>query len=251
MSWFDRHREVDRHFAGAGSPARDQRMFQHLRQCQRCRDRYRTYSSLEQLVPGGDEQARERLGRGVFRPARRRAVWGVGLGLATVCAAALLVVVRPSDGFRARGGSGASDGDHPSLSIFRVAADGVTRVQRAGSSMRASEPLAFSFTNPGAAGYDHLMVFAVDGHGRVFWFWPAWENPADDPTAIVISPGAQPMELGESIRHPLSPGRITIYGFFSSQAHHVRQVEAALAGGPAGLTALGGYLWSESLDVTP
>jgi hypothetical protein len=132
-----------------------------------------------------------------------------------------------------------------------VAGDGVTRTQRAGSSIRAGEPLAFSFTNPPAAGYNHLMVFAVDGAGRVFWFWPAWTNPAEDPAATVISPGTEPMELGESVRHPLTPGRITIYGLFTNQDMHVRQVEAALGKGPGGLDSLGAYVWSDALDVTP
>jgi hypothetical protein len=59
------------------------------------------------------------------------------------------------------------------------------------------------------------------------------------------------MELGESVRHQLAPGRITIHGLFSAKPHHVREVEAAVATGPAGLSALGGYLWTETLEVTP
>ncbi|HEX3694822.1 MAG TPA: hypothetical protein VH374_05465 [Polyangia bacterium] len=253
MIWLDDHQLVDRHFAGRGNPTRDRRLFQHLRTCAPCRDRYRTYSTLEALPPDGTDEARARLGRGVFPPPRRRALLGVGFSLVAACAVVLFVAVRPSDGFRARGGDGSGDNiaGRPALSIFRVAGDGVTRTQRAGSSIRAGEPLAFSFTNPPAAGYDHLMVFAVDGAGRVYWFWPAWTNPAVDPAATVISPGTEPMELGESVRHPLMPGRITIYGLFTNQELHVRQVEAALAKGSGGLDALGGHVWSETLDVTP
>lgn len=247
------HRLVDRHFAGRGTPTRDGRMFQHLRSCAPCRERYRTYATLEAMTAEGDDQARARLQRGVFPAARRRLWVGAGLGMAVACAAVLTLVLRPADdGFRARGGgAGTSEGAHrPTLAIFRVAADGVTRTQRAGGQIRSGEPLAFSFTNPGD--YARLMVFAVDDGGRVFWFWPAWTNPADDPSSIIISPGSEPMELGESVRHPLRPGHVTIYGLFSPADHRVREVEAALArGGPAGLKALDGVLWSQTLDVTP
>ena len=54
MIWFGAHKQVDRHFAGLGTPARDGRMFQHLKSCSRCRERYRTYATLEQLAPGSD-----------------------------------------------------------------------------------------------------------------------------------------------------------------------------------------------------
>lgn len=182
---------------------------------------------------------------------RRRTLLGVGVALVAACAAVLLVV-RQSDGFRTRGAGPAGDmAGRPALSIFRVAGDGVTRTQLAGRSIHAGEPLAFSFTNPGEGGYDHLMVFAVDGAGHVIWFWPSRENAADDPPAIVISRGDQPMELGERARQPLILGRITIYGLFTTKEHHVRQVESALGAGARGLEALGGYAWSESVDVTP
>jgi hypothetical protein len=247
MMWFNQHRHVDRHFAGMGTPARDRRMFEHLRSCARCRDRYRTYSTLETMAAGGEDDARERLKHGIFPPGRRPLLLGAGAGLVAAFAAVVVLVAHPGDGgFRARGGAGAGTGQ-PSLSIYRVAADGVTRTQRAGSRIRSGEPLAFSFTNPLTTSYSRLMVFAVDGGGHVFWFWPAWTNPADDPASIVISPGAEPMELGESVRHPLTPGRVTIYGLFSAREHHVREIESSLTR----LSTLEGHLWSETLDVGP
>lgn len=255
MIWFGEHRQVDRHFAGAGTPARDRRMFEHLRTCARCRDRYRTYSTLEEMSGGGEDEARARLRRGIFQQAgRRRVVLSMGVGLAAACAAVVLVVARPhdDDGFRARGGNAVTETGRPSLGIYRVGADGITRAQRAGSDIRSGEPLAFSFTNPPATGFTRLMVFAVDQDDRVFWFWPAWTNPADDPASIYITPGTEPTELGESVRHPLTPGRVTIYALFSTQERHVHDVEAALKreSGRDELKALGGYLWSETLDVT-
>ncbi|HVR62532.1 MAG TPA: hypothetical protein VMU50_11560 [Polyangia bacterium] len=251
MIWFGKHRQVDRHFAGMGTPGRDRRMFDHLRGCERCRARYRIYARLESMTGGGEDEARGRLGRGIFPSGARRRLLGAGIGITVACAAAVLLVARPrDDGFRGRGGAGTPEGGGPALSIFRVAPDGVTRTQRAGGDIRSGEPLAFSFSNPFSKSYARLMVFAVDGSGRVFWFWPAWTNAADDPVSIAISPGSEPMELGESVRHPLTPGRVTIYGLFSQDEHHVREVEAALQHGADGLKALRGYLWSETLDVS-
>lgn len=252
MMRFGEHRQIDRHFAGLGTPARDGRMFEHLRKCARCRHRYGTYARLEAMTVGSEDEARARLGRGLFPgPRRRRVLVGASIGLAVACAAAVLLVARPGeDRFRSRGGPGAGQAGHPALTIFRVASDGVTGTERAGSEIRSGEPLAFSFTNPFANSYSRLMIFAVDGSGRVFWFWPAWTQPADDPPSIAISPGTEPMELGERVRQTLTPGRVTIYGLFSNDEHHVREVETALQRGGDGLKSLGGYLWSETLDVS-
>jgi hypothetical protein len=119
----------------------------------------------------------------------------------------------------------------------------------AGAVIGAGESLAFSYVNPGAR--RHLMVFAYDGRKRVFWFWPAWQQAAANPTAVPIIPGERPIELGEAVRQPLAPGPLTVVGLFCDRPVTVHEVESALAGGERGLGLLGGETWVERVEVLP
>jgi len=238
------HAFVDDHFAGRGTAASDRQMWRHLPGCERCRARYRALTMLESLEPGGNERARDRMARAVFAPVpRRRAVWGAALALA---AAAVLLVALPRDRFRARGGDPVG-GDGPALSIFRVPAGGAP--ERVGAVVRAGDGLAFSYSNPATAKATHLLVFAVDQGGRVYWFWPAWTDGASDPRALAIATGDAPVELAEAVRHPLPPGRLTVHALFARRPYRVREIEAAVAG--QGLAALDGVLVTQPLEVLP
>jgi hypothetical protein len=261
MSLFSRHADVEAHFAGTASAADDRKMFAHLRACTRCRDEYRTLAMVEALEGGGADRARERLARGLFAPvapAGRRVVYGTGFGLAFACLALVFTVGRGPAAFRARGGAGAERADEPSLAIFRVPRDAAnpevlapTETQRAGSSVRAGESLAFSYTNPAAIGAGFLMVFARDPAGHIYWFWPAWNDESADPASLPISANAAPVELPEAVRHPLQAGPLTVVALFTPRPLHVREVEAALAKGLPGLQAFEGHIWTDTLEVTP
>jgi hypothetical protein len=260
------HALVDRHFAGGGAAAA--RMFRHLRRCESCRARYRAHALLETLAPDGEVRARDRLAGELFGGATaaaaapgwlawlRRRFWLAGLGTALAAGAAALVLVAirtpgESAHFGARGIPAA--GVAPALVLYRVAAGGPA--ERAGAVVKAGEALVFSYVNPpsGAArAPSHLLVFAHDDQRRVFWYWPAWQDPAANPAALPIGASAAPVELGEAIRHPLSPGPLTVVGLFSDRPITVREVEATLAArGPDGLAALGGQLWTERVEVLP
>ena len=117
---FSRHRDLARHFAGQSSPAGDRRLFRHMKACARCRDEYRTFAMLEALAPGGGDQARERLGRGLFEPAPRRVLVSAGLAAAFACLALVVSVGRAPSPFRARGGVLGAEAPLPSLAIYRV-----------------------------------------------------------------------------------------------------------------------------------
>jgi hypothetical protein len=127
--------------------------------------------------------------------------------------------------------------------------------ERAGSIVHSGDALAFSYVNPPEAGTSRLMVFAIDGAARVFWFWPAWENAGANPESVPITAASEAVELGESVRHPLVSGRLLVVGLFSQRAHRVSDVEAAVARagvtGLAGLTGNDGSLWTETLEVAP
>lgn len=256
-----RHRDLERHFAGQSSPAGDRRLFRHMKACARCRDEYRTFAMLEALEPRGGERARERLARGLFEPAPRRALVSAGLAAAFACLALVVSVGRAPSPFRARGGVASAEAPLPSLAIYRVPHDpnapndperlAVDETRRAGSSVRAGESLAFAYVNPQAVGACCLMVFARDPAGHVFWFWPAWNDTSADPTSLPVSATATPVELTEAVRQPLEPGEITIVGLFTPRPLHVREVEAAVANGLDGLQAFEGHLWTDTLEVTP
>jgi hypothetical protein len=211
---------------------------------------------LEALETSGDARARERLGRAIFASRRPRQAWRAGgaVGLAAACAAFVLWVVRPPEPFRARGSGAelpvaAAAARTPTLAIYRVQQEG--GVRRAGHVVNAGEGLAFTYLNAPADPYRYLMVFGRDAAGRVFWFWPAWQSSADDPASLPIRASPEPVELGDSVRHSLTGGPLTIVALFSRQPHRVGEVEAALAGGGRGLAGLEGHVWTETLEVTP
>jgi hypothetical protein len=93
-----------------------------------------------------------------------------------------------------------------------------------GEVMRASDELAFAFDNPASA--RHLLIFGVDEHRHVYWYHPAWVNPATTPTAVAIPGGRH--ELPEAVSHDLDGGVLTLYAVFANEAVSVRELERAL-----------------------
>jgi hypothetical protein len=238
------HGLVDDHFAGRATAASDRQMWRHLPGCERCRARYRALTMLESLEPDSNERARARMARALFAPAlRRRVLWGAAVAAA---AAAVLLVALPRDRFQPRGGAPSGDAG-PALSIFRVPAGGAP--ERVGAVVRAGDGLAFSYRNPPATKATHLLVFAVDQGGRIYWFWPAWTDDASDPPALAVPASDAAVELAEAVRHPLPPGRLTVHALFARRPYRVREIEAAVAA--QGLAALDGVLVSQPLEVLP
>jgi hypothetical protein len=268
------HALVDRHFAGTTGGLGERRMWRHLPRCARCRARYRAQSLLEtlgQLDEGGDAagagavHARQRLHRSVFGVSRPpvRLAGGVLLGLAAATAL-LLVRWRPQDehhdGFQARGGLNAvaepfpATEPFPDVELFRqvpgtAPADRV--VTRVSGQIRAGDALAFAYRNPPERGRRYLMIFATDAAGRVFWYWPAWTDPASTPAAIPIQVSGAAVELAESVRHRLGTGTVRVVALFCDQAFTVKDVEAALARDARALDPLGCDLWQQPLEVLP
>jgi hypothetical protein len=264
VSWLGRHADVEAHFAGKTSSAADRSMFAHVRTCERCRDEYRGFALLESLEADGAERAQARLARGVFDPAvapqAKTKTKVFGFVLAFGCFALVVSFGRAPASFQARGGAGTSS-DEPSLAIYRVPRDRETpevlapsETVRAGNLVHAGESLAVSYTNPASvqsSGSCCLMVFGRDASGRVYWFWPAWNDASQDPTSVPISTGAAALELTEAVRHPLQTGPLTIVGLFTPRPLHVHEVEAALAKGLDGLQAFEGHIWTDTLEVSP
>jgi hypothetical protein len=211
---------LDRAFAGATAPA----LRAHLARCQGCQRRYLRHLVAEAALPDGDERAATRLWRDIqtaaaTRPSARRWAWPV----AVAAAASLLLVIGLRDRPTPRGGDGPAP--PPALHLFRNVGG---RAEPLADRVHAPDGLLFAYSNPGA-GYSHLMVFALDPQGRIYWFYPAYQHPGDDPQAVPIASGRSGVELREEIQQPLHPGPLRLFALFLPGPERVLAVEAAVA----------------------
>jgi hypothetical protein len=246
---------IDRHFAGRIDPEGERRMREDLGQCASCKSHYQRHLLFAKLDPGAlDAKARLRRGLGLGQAARSHRFWATAA--ATAVATAAVVVVFPrlmgaggpvrSSEFGARGGSD----EAVRLFVHRLSKN--QPPERLGKKMAPSDELAFSYQNPGA--YSHLVVFAVDRANRVYWYHPAWTDPANRPSAISIEAGAQTRELPEAVRHALPPGPLRIYGVFARRSINVADVEGAVTAAAAGAGRLpleGTVQVMETVEVAP
>jgi hypothetical protein len=220
---------VDRHFEGTLGPAAERTMREHLGTCADCHGYYERHLLLAGLDPKAlgpkDRLAR---GLGVTLP---KPNWWAG-GALVLAAAAVLVAVAPrlgtgldDDGFTPRGG-GTLAQPPVELRVFEVVggkAEPVTDRVTDGSE------LAFSYEN--RAGRARLLVFAVDERQQIYWFFPAWQDPATNPQAIAIERADAPRELKEAVRHRFGGERLTLRAVFTDEAVTVREVERRLKAG--------------------
>jgi hypothetical protein len=224
---------VDQHFT-VGLPAElEARLRAHLPGCASCRAAYEAYQIAERLDPAAPP-ARERLARSLgLGPQARRptrlSTW-TATALATAGAATLLFIVAgPLRGGGptpvARGGR--IDAAGPlDVAAFRIRGGQSTPIAH---TVSPDDELAFAYRNE--VGKAFLMIFAVDGDGRVLWYHPAWTDPADNPTAVPITTQVGFKELPEAIRQPLRGPRLVLYSLFMDQPLDVRTVEARIAAG--------------------
>jgi hypothetical protein len=105
------------------------------------------------------------------------------------------------------------------------AADGEPR-RLVGGRLPRGAGLLFAYRNESAR--RHLMIFAVDGRGEVYWFYPAHERAGSDPRSIEIASGTGAVELPDVVEHDLAPGPIAIYALFTARAQSVSAIEAVV-----------------------
>lgn len=103
------------------------------------------------------------------------------------------------------------------------------KVHRISKTIRFDDELLFSYNNAKQGSFTHLMIFAVNKAGNVFWFYPAYEHVDTNPAAIEVKSGATDQELPTKIQHNLSPGPLYIYGLFLHEPMTVRRIEALVA----------------------
>ena len=241
------------HFAGAAAPAAEREMRAHLPTCADCHELYERHLLLASLDPAR-VPIETRLARGLgLRPAPvpRRAFVG-WLSLCGAAAAAIILMGnlrgRPSPhpideappasapasasvpGVVARGGSeNVAAALTPEVEIYRIFTGrrGKNTSDKASDFVYAGDELAFAYRNPAGKGW--LMVFAVDEHAHVYWYYPGWSDVMQNPTAVSISAEPGLHELRAAVFHKFDGERIMIHALFTDRELSVRQVEEVVA----------------------
>jgi hypothetical protein len=225
-------RAVDAHFEGRISSATERRMRAHLGTCASCRAYYERHLTLAAVDPQGARPLAERMARGLGLRAPsgaaavdlRRA--GLLLALPAVALVVLVAFVRRGD---VDGGSGSSArGGRPAggqLLISEI--DAIARARQVTTVVARDSGLAFAYANLGHK--RRLLVFGVDEHRNVYWFYPAWSDARDNPTAVPIVKDDAVHELPEAVRHHFASDRLQVFAVFTDRAMSVRDIEAAVA----------------------
>jgi hypothetical protein len=231
---------IDRHFAGTIS-SRDERSIRaHLLACDACRVYYGRSHLLSRLDPTA-VRPEERIGRAlglVSRPS----IWPyVGPLLAAAACVALwasgaMRTPSATDGFASRGTATAEAPSH--VLVYRATERGAPT--RAGTSIGAHDELAFAYENGAAKA--RLMIFGTDEHARVYWFYPAWTQPEENPVAVPIATDKARHELPDAIGHDFGGRQLVIHSLFVDSAPSVREVEALLRAHPSGALPIDGAM---------
>ncbi|HXU63512.1 MAG TPA: hypothetical protein VN962_17560 [Polyangia bacterium] len=225
---------VDEHFTARLPPDREARLRAHLPTCPTCRTAYEAYQIAERLDPAAIP-ARERLARslGLGPDTRGRTRVSTWAATALAMAGAAILLFAWGRPFTAGGsdpvarGGRVEDAAALEVAAFRIRAGGQSTP--IAHTLSADDELAFAYRNE--VGKAYLMIFAVDGDGRVLWYHPAWTNPADNPRAVPITKQVGFKELPEAIRQPLRGPRLVLYSLFMDQPLDVRTVEGRIAAG--------------------
>ncbi len=250
-------RLVDLHFEGRIQPDEERALREHLPGCEACRAYYERHMLLARLDPAG-RPMEQRLARGLGlsapRPDNGRKAWLLaGSGALAAAAAAVLfsLVLRapdPDDGFSPRGGGT----EAPATEVRVYALPQGSEAKPVGDAISAHDELAFAYRS--RSPYTRLMIFGVDEQNNVYWFHPAYTDPAKDPEAIPIQADGKLHELKEAVGHDYKGKSLRIVALLASQPLRVKHVEAALQQGEPGLPALfkgQGMQHTQTLRISP
>ncbi len=229
MTACDRKERIDRHFEEELSPASERAMREHVPTCAACTEHYERWLVLAQLDPavaGG----KRRIGRGLgLHGSRAPASLGVAGATLLAAAAALFLWVRSgadAPGFTPRGGA-PHRAQQPRVFVYDVR-PGQPPALATGQIARGDE-LAFAYEN--GAAKSALLIFGVDEHAHVYWFYPAWLSKDESPVAVPIAHDAIRHELPEAVRQNLDGTHLAIRSVFLDSPVSVVQVEEMIRRG--------------------
>jgi hypothetical protein len=225
----------------------------HLPACEACNGYYARHMMLARLDPQA-LRAEERIARGLGLRARPTGLRVLPFATASVVAAAAAVALllttgkHPADeGFRSRGTVDSTPSCR--ITVYRVGEDGTATP--APGALHHDDELALAYENLGGKRY--LMIFGVDEHREVYWFFPAWTAAADEPSSLAIEPTSLRTELHEAVRHQLHGGHLDVRALFTDEPHTVRDVERRVAetGALGALGIRGSVECASSFAVVP
>lgn len=158
---------------------------------------------------------------------RRRTFQGASVMLVAAVACLVFFWSRiDDDGVRIKGTTPAAE-KWAGIELYRLEGERpVPLVDR----LSSSDSVLVAYRNGGERPFTHLLVFGVASTGALYWYYPAWQNPHDDPAAIAIEASEQLVELHERISHTLPPGRFVLHAVFARRAIRVSEVERLAAG---------------------
>jgi hypothetical protein len=251
---------IGRYFRGQLGGRAIDRVLGRLGRCAGCRASYERHLMVESMLPDGEARRDDRLweaitrSAGVALPPERPRARRLSLGLAAAAAVAVLLVVaprlhapRPGAEPVARGGATAPVVS-PALFIYR--STGPRRSEPVARAIRPGDGLMLAYSNP-STDLRYLMVFAVDGGGRVYWYHPAYERAGENPAAVPIRTQAFGIELGDEVHHALAPGPLTMVALFLPRPRTVLEIEVLLARDGARADVPGGAKVTIPLEVRP
>jgi hypothetical protein len=176
-------------------------------------------------------------------PSRRFSVKGLILSLA---AAAVLFLAMPAyflaskseekstpEGIRAKSATDGHDSRKRWIALNAFHLSENEAPVRLGETLHPDGGLLFSYTNLGPTPFRHLMVFAIDETGQVYWYYPAFLDERDNPKGIRIKSGVSREGLHEVIAHPYKEGELVLFGLFSDTALSVSDIENSVEKGIA------------------
>jgi hypothetical protein len=241
--------QIDRYFAGTLRPAAALEMFGRLWRCRACRTRYERHLLHERALPDGDARRQERLWESIvgsartdvpeaplrsarasrsfrsFRPFRPLSLLGAGAFAGLLLLVSVGAYLKTVSDPVARGPAAMEVGA-PTVHFFRTVGDRQT--EPVAGTIHPDDGILIGYSNPGTE-LAYLMVFAVDVQGAVHWYYPAYEQPGEDPAAPSIRTRALGVEMGEEIRHALPLGPLRMVTLFLRRPLRVQEVETLVS----------------------
>jgi hypothetical protein len=161
---------------------------------------------------------------------RRSVRWIVGVAAVAAMAAAVMMVprlVQHEDAFAARG-SKRHESTSTFVEVLRVRPNGLEPIR--GTTLRPGDGIGVRFANPSKMSR-FLMVFLVDGQGEVHWIYPAYVDPASNPTSVLLAPDSALQLLDETVEPAApAPGPLRVATLVTAQPLTVKEVEARIRG---------------------
>jgi hypothetical protein len=222
---------IDRHFSGRISPADERTLRIHLPTCPGCSRYYERHLLLAQLDPKA-MSSQERIGRGLAIRSNKRPIGPIWIAVVGATAFAAFLALanvglferNTRAVFTARGPAAdatARLAARIELFVYRIRAGRPPEL--ATDSIARSDELAFAYRNRSEQRW--LLVFGIDEHQNVYWYYPKWIDSSRTPVAVPLRRGGQKVELSEAIHHQLRGKVLRIYGVFSRTRLSVTDIE--------------------------